>query len=107
MHTKGVLVVLACTLTLHLFAGAPTREAEDGSLPMHLAASGGFAEVVALLLDRGGSEQLSCRNRCGQRPEEVCMDYATSQVFANHTQGGSDWGRSNKVDGNSFSQLAE
>merc|ERR1712136_31140 len=73
-------------------------EAEDGSLPMHLAASGGFAEVVALLLDRGGSEQLSCRNRCGQRPEEVCMDYATSQVFANHTQGGSDWGRSNTVD---------
>lgn len=26
------------------------------------------------------------------------MDYATSQVFANHTQGGSDWGRSNTVD---------
>mmetsp|Transcript_172459 Transcript_172459/g.419458 ORF Transcript_172459/g.419458 Transcript_172459/m.419458 type:complete len:512 (-) Transcript_172459:580-2115(-) len=55
--------------------------ADDGNLPVHLASVSGHPDVVSLLLDHAGPEQLRVRNRLGQLPAEAAADVRTAQLF--------------------------
>jgi serine/threonine protein kinase/ankyrin repeat protein len=54
---------------------------EDGNLPLHFAAAGGYTNLILLLLECGSDEQHRARNNLGQRPGEMAHEIDIAGIF--------------------------
>mmetsp|Transcript_113450 Transcript_113450/g.315916 ORF Transcript_113450/g.315916 Transcript_113450/m.315916 type:complete len:941 (-) Transcript_113450:23-2845(-) len=79
---------------LHAVGCEMSTQTDEGDLPLHLAAARGHHRVVRFLLQVGSSSVLGVRNSRGQKPAQVCIDFATAELFLDTGSCSGQWSRS-------------